>query len=283
MRRRQIDIRRALFLAVIISASSSAELRAGAPEDEAAKKLEKQLKGRVLTFRKVLADSRLRFDSAGALAAGGRAGHWSTDGSVELQKLRLKSDRLTVEGNRVVLRYDPKKKRFDFMRDSRKVVLDFDLPQRAPGRPLDLLSPLKRVFLFSGEIFPEDLPAYWKPWVECLVRKTKDCDPSQDIKRTLDPSILKVGGSVTAPKIKSRVEPRYTQLAKDARLTGLVKFFAIVSKAGRIENMRIIQPLGLGLDEAAAEALAQWTFEPARSLGETVSVQLRIEVNFDLQ
>ena len=86
-----------------------------------------------------------------------------------------------------------------------------------------------------------------------------------------------------APKIKSRVEPRYTQLARDAKLTGLVKFFAIISKAGQIENIRIIQPLGLGLDEAAAEVLNQWTFEPAQSYGQSVSVSLQIEVSFDLQ
>lgn len=47
--------------------------------------------------------------------------------------------------------------------------------------------------------------------------------------------------------------------------------------------MRIIQPLGLGLDEAAAEALNQWTFEPAQSHGQSVGVSLQIEVKFDLQ
>jgi TonB family protein len=281
-----IDIRRLQirgFLTLIVSVSTFVDLSATAPEDEAVKQLEKEMKGRVLTLRRVLADSRLRFDSAGALAAGGRAGHWSTDGSVEIRKIRYKNNRLTVDGNRVVLRYDPKKKEFDFIRDSRKIVLDFDIPPSAHGRPVDLLSPMKKVFLFSGETFPENLPAYWKPWVECLVKRIKDCDPSQDIKQALDPSILKVGGSVSAPKIKSRVEPRYTQLARDAKLTGLVKFFAVISKAGRIENMRIIQPLGLGLDEAAAEALNQWTFEPARSLGQSVSVSTQIEVKFDLQ
>ena len=148
---------------------------------------------------------------------------------------------------------------------------------------MDFLSPMQKVFLFSGEIFPENLPAYWKPWVECLVKKMKECDPSQDIKQILDPSILKVGSGVSAPKVKSRVEPRYTQLAKDARLTGLVTFFAVISKVGRIESMRIIQPLGLGLDEAAAEALSQWTFEPAQSNGQSVSVSTQIEVKFDLR
>ena len=47
--------------------------------------------------------------------------------------------------------------------------------------------------------------------------------------------------------------------------------------------MRVIRPIGFGLEESAAEALSQWVFEPGRRSGQPVDVQLEIEVNFLLR
>ncbi len=44
----------------------------------------------------------------------------------------------------------------------------------------------------------------------------------------------------------------------------------------------MIRSLGLGLDEQALDAVAQWRFEPALDDGKPVAVQATIEVNFRL-
>jgi TonB family protein len=43
-----------------------------------------------------------------------------------------------------------------------------------------------------------------------------------------------------------------------------------------------MQPLGLGLDEAAMEAIEQWSFQPGLKDGEPVSVRATVEVKFRL-
>jgi protein TonB len=53
-----------------------------------------------------------------------------------------------------------------------------------------------------------------------------------------------------------------------------------VNESGKPENITIIDPLGLGLDEAAIAAVKKWTFEPARRGGVPVRVGMTIEVNF---
>jgi TonB family protein len=40
--------------------------------------------------------------------------------------------------------------------------------------------------------------------------------------------------------------------------------------------------LGMGLDEKAIEAVRQWKFEPAKLNGQSVPVQINVEVNFRL-
>jgi protein TonB len=47
-------------------------------------------------------------------------------------------------------------------------------------------------------------------------------------------------------------------------------------------NLRVIRGLGLGLDERAIAAVAQWRFEPGRENGAPVDVQATVEVNFRL-
>jgi len=46
--------------------------------------------------------------------------------------------------------------------------------------------------------------------------------------------------------------------------------------------MKIVKSLGLGLDEKALEALAQWKFTPGSKDGVPVTVEATIEVNFRL-
>jgi outer membrane biosynthesis protein TonB len=46
--------------------------------------------------------------------------------------------------------------------------------------------------------------------------------------------------------------------------------------------MRVIRPLGLGLEEKAMEAVALWQFRPGRKDGQPVTVEAQIEVNFRL-
>jgi protein TonB len=93
----------------------------------------------------------------------------------------------------------------------------------------------------------------------------------------------KVGGSVSPPRIISKVEPEYTQAALDARREGHVRMELVVMADGAPSDVHeISQPLGFGLDEKAIEAVQQWRFQPGEKSGQPVAVIIGIEMNFSL-
>ncbi len=90
----------------------------------------------------------------------------------------------------------------------------------------------------------------------------------------------RIGGGVTAPVPEYKVEPHYSQEARDARLEGTVLLAVVIDPAGRPQDVRVLRPLGLGLDEKAVEAVSQWRFKPGMKEGQPVPVQANIEINF---
>ncbi|HVR44418.1 MAG TPA: energy transducer TonB [Thermoanaerobaculia bacterium] len=90
------------------------------------------------------------------------------------------------------------------------------------------------------------------------------------------------GVSVTPPRVLVRVDPIYPAEAKLARVSGLVILEAIINEAGAVENVRVLKGLPFGLDQAALEAVRQWTFSPGTADGKPVSVVFNLTVNFRL-
>jgi len=93
---------------------------------------------------------------------------------------------------------------------------------------------------------------------------------------------LRVGNGVGPPRLLSKVEPEYSEEARLAKLNGTVVLYVVVRPDGHASDMRVIRSLGLGLDENAIAAVAQWRFQPGQKEGRAVSVQATIEVNFRL-
>lgn len=87
---------------------------------------------------------------------------------------------------------------------------------------------------------------------------------------------------VTRPRLIHRVEPDYSEEARKAKWQGRVVLTIEVWPDGRAHNLKIVQALGLGLDEEAVKAVRQWLFEPGLKDGVPVPVQARVEVSFRL-
>ncbi len=56
----------------------------------------------------------------------------------------------------------------------------------------------------------------------------------------------------------------------------------VVDETGKPTSIKVIRPLGWGLDEKAIESLSQWKFKPSTKDGAPVPVQAQIEVTFRL-
>jgi protein TonB len=78
-----------------------------------------------------------------------------------------------------------------------------------------------------------------------------------------------------------QVQPSYPPLAKTARIQGPVVLEAVISKAGAIENLRVISGPPM-LVKAALDAVSEWRYRPYILNNEPVEVETRITVNFTL-
>ena len=78
--------------------------------------------------------------------------------------------------------------------------------------------------------------------------------------------------------------PRYTEIARRVRLEGRVVLQAVIDKRGEVTSVRVLAGLGLGLDQAAVEAIRSWRFDPALLAdGRPVAVYYTLTVNFRLE
>jgi protein TonB len=86
---------------------------------------------------------------------------------------------------------------------------------------------------------------------------------------------------VQSAKLIRQPRPVYPPLARQARISGTVKFNAIIAKDGTIQNLQMVSGHPL-LVQAATEAVRQWVYQPTLLNGEPVEVITTIDVNFTL-
>jgi protein TonB len=94
---------------------------------------------------------------------------------------------------------------------------------------------------------------------------------------------IHVGGDVQAPVKINAPQPQYTEIARKARIQGVVIVQAIIDKDGNVQNVKLLKGLPMGLDQAAVDAIKKWRFQPATLNGKPVTVYYNLTVNFTLQ
>ncbi|HXO42866.1 MAG TPA: energy transducer TonB, partial [Thermoanaerobaculia bacterium] len=99
----------------------------------------------------------------------------------------------------------------------------------------------------------------------------------------VDDAPLHVGGAVTKPEKISAPPPVYTEMARKARLQGVVIIEAIIDAQGNVINAHVLKGMPMGLDKAAVEAVNKWKFRPAMLQGKPVKVYYTLTVNFQVQ
>jgi TonB family protein len=175
----------------------------------------------------------------------------------------------------------------------------FYLPER-------IETAMSKVFLTARDDFSDSLPDYWKSCVNSgLTGRAERCVFSQEVLAvpgvassgknynwavTMDktvpfPStdkIFRVGNGISPPKATYQPEPEFSERARQAKFQGVVMLGLIVDRDGVPRRIRILSPLGAGLDEKAVHAVETWKFEPAKKDGEPVAVEIAVEIDFHL-
>ena len=90
------------------------------------------------------------------------------------------------------------------------------------------------------------------------------------------------GSEVSPPQLIHKVDAGYSKEALEAKVQGTVVLHVLVDEKGNPRDVKVLRPLGSGLDQKAIEAVQQWRFAPGLKDGKPVPVEARLEVNFRL-
>ncbi|MDB4989239.1 MAG: hypothetical protein JWN04_4417, partial [Myxococcaceae bacterium] len=84
------------------------------------------------------------------------------------------------------------------------------------------------------------------------------------------------------PKPLVMNRPEYTEEARAAAVEGKVRVELTVDATGAVKNVKVLESLGHGLDEAALRAVQAASFEPAQQCGKPVSATFVVSIRFSL-
>jgi protein TonB len=94
--------------------------------------------------------------------------------------------------------------------------------------------------------------------------------------------LRRVGGSVSEPRVVFQPDAEFSEEARRAKFSGTVQVYLWVDEHGNPTHVRVIQGVGLGLDEKAVEAVRQYKFHPAMQNGKPVTVEMYVDVDFHI-
>jgi protein TonB len=92
---------------------------------------------------------------------------------------------------------------------------------------------------------------------------------------------IRLHSGIKPPQRIGFVEPMYPQVARAARVQGVVILEATIGVDGSVSDARILRSIPL-LDQAALAAVRQWRFVPTLLNGVPVPIIMTVTVNFSL-
>jgi protein TonB len=89
-------------------------------------------------------------------------------------------------------------------------------------------------------------------------------------------------GEIKAPRLTKKVDPLYPEIARQARVEGVVIVEATTDIYGRVQNVKVLRSIPL-LDQSAIDAVRQWQYEPMIINGRPRGVIFTVTVRFQLK
>jgi len=91
-------------------------------------------------------------------------------------------------------------------------------------------------------------------------------------------------GLIPPELLPGRAQPDYPPLAIKTRLAGRVVLRAVITRAGRVSQIEVLEAPrhDPGFVKAAIDAVSRWRYLPGRYRGEEVEVVMRVVVEFSL-
>jgi TonB family protein len=278
--------------------------------------LRDQYKGKTLLLRNFYAGNSLQYDASGQLSRSAASGDWTVDAVVRIDDVKVSSHRLTIQAKRLHMGWlrdggfspvpDPAGKAGKDYEDAKKLRIEADLsPSEVTADNAEAL--LARIFFTPQDRFGELVPDYWKPCVRAGLtgkdsKKYSGChfsaeflaipgvayppqqksEPAEATSPSAAEGVFQVGKGKSPPKPIHAPDPQFSEEARQAKFQGTITLMLVVDKTGGVRNIRIVSPMGCGLDGKAVETVEKWQFNPGTKDGEPVDVEIAVEMDFHL-
>ena len=95
------------------------------------------------------------------------------------------------------------------------------------------------------------------------------------------PQRVRVSQGVSTGLLITKVQPRYPDDARQARIQGMVVLKAEIDKSGDVESLTLVSGHPM-LAPAALAAVKQWKYKPYLLNGQPVAVETQVTVAFQL-
>lgn len=251
-----------------------------------------RLVGKPLFLRGFWAEDKLKFDAAGQPEGKVTVTSFTLSG-IRLDSVNIHGGKLRLHGLREGLEFhdngdmervplhtgkprDPKPEKVEIEIDGHGSS-DF-------GPALDAIFADKLVDLVPA------LPGFWRRYAHVALmghdgeasrpETTPDVKTREEAVR--ERGTMHVAGTVKPPKVMHKVDPVFAEAARRMRYSGKVQVYCWVDSLGMPSHISVARAAGLGLDEQAVNAVSQYRFFPAMRDGQPVTVDLYIEVNFQI-
>ncbi len=298
------------FFAVVVSGSSAAA-------NDLDQHLRDQYQGKTLVLRGFYSGNTLRYDATGNPAGIELRGDWTVDGVVRVEDIRASGDSLKIRATRVHLGWvggelqtlHDEVGRDKVKEEKKDRELRIEAALGAGGGDAAAAA-LSRIFLTSEDNFADLVPDYWKPCVRLgltaeTATKKDSChfsaeflaipgvalqgnsqagaDPAHDSAQdATGDGPFHVGKGISPPKVLTQSDPEFSDAARRSKFQGTVILKVVVDTSGIPSDIRILSPVGSGLDAQAVRAVETWRFRPGAKDGQIVRVEVAVETNFHL-
>jgi len=281
--------------------------------------LRNQYLHKTFILRGFYAGNSLHYDAAGVSREERNAGDWTTDGVVRIDDISISGNRLLIRGSRVYLGWFKDVGLAEVVeqagkgrpsKESKKLRIEAEL---GPGAGTDDAADtaFAHAFLTSQDSFADLVPDYWRLCVRSALGIVKDRDTSRC---TFSPDFLAIPGVAARADSEQAADPEpaiawepghspndlrhtagqklpratyspnaeFSDPARAAKFQGVVMLKLVVDEQGRPGHIRILSPLGCGLDAKAVQAVESWKFTPAEKDGVPVAAGIAVEMDFRL-
>jgi TonB family protein len=235
--------------------------------------------GKALFLRGFYASNSLAYDAAGKVEGAPKTTDWTLAAVNVLKAARQGPGAIELEGVRVAIRYNPDAHEFQrHPLNDEKMKLLLQLPASATPRQIEAVFNA----IFSIGIDPalqRSMPPLWRhyfdpnlPWPPDALSGVTGYPMFGQPDQPKD---------VTPPILAHKADAEFTDAARHDNVKGQVQLRMVVDAQGVPQRIAVTRPLGYGLEERAAAAMAKWRFNPAIRAGQPVAAGIVVNLDFE--